>query len=89
VKPPTSIDGVSLVPTLLGRPGQAEHEYLYWEFGEVNAGRAVRAGPWKAIQFFAQAGRPAKFELFNLDSDLGETHNVAAERPRRSRRWRT
>lgn len=27
-----SIDGISLVPTLLGSGEQEQHEYLYWEF---------------------------------------------------------
>jgi arylsulfatase A-like enzyme len=34
-KPPRKLDGLSLVPTLLGRPAeQKRHEYLYWEFHE-------------------------------------------------------
>jgi arylsulfatase A-like enzyme len=81
VKAPTVTDGVSLVPTLLGRPGQAEHEYLYWEFAERGPSQAVRAGDWKAIHTYAGADHPETFELFNLVSDLGETRNVAAEQP--------
>ena len=86
--PPAGIDGISLVPTLLGRPGQKEHTYFYWEFGEGQPRQAVRAGEWKAIHTFADQGRPAKFELYDLKSDLGETRNVAAEQPLVSERLR-
>jgi arylsulfatase A-like enzyme len=79
--PPSGIDGVSIVPTLLGperagRP-QTQHEFFYWEFHERGFQQAVRMGSWKAI-------RPqwkAPLELYNLSNDVGETHNVAADHP--------
>ncbi len=80
-KAPAAVDGVSLVPTLFDRPGQAEHEYFYWEFSEGTPRQAVRAGEWKAIRTFAHNGGPERFELFNLTADLGEIRNVAAEQP--------
>jgi len=88
VKSPANTDGVSLVPTLLGKPGQAEHEYLYWEFRERGPSQAVRAGPWKAIHTFAGVGHPDTFELYNLSTDLGETNNVTAQQPLESERLR-
>ena len=74
------VDGISLVPLLLGRPSQKSHDYLYWEFRE-RPSQAVRAGEWKAIRLFAQDGKPEVFELYNLRSDAGETTNVAGENP--------
>jgi len=68
-KPPANIDGISIVPTLLGTGKQAEHEYLYWEDGSK---RAVRAGDWKLI------GWPGRWELYDLVTDPGEQHDVAA-----------
>jgi len=64
-------DGISMVPTLLGRK-QKEHEYLYWEFGKT---RAVRMGKWKGL-----AGKN-KFALYDLDKDIGETTDVSADHP--------
>ncbi len=81
VPAPAGIDGLSLVPTLLGRPGQQQHEYFYWEFPERGPSRAVRAGDWKAVHIYAGADHPETFELFNLANDLGETRNVSAEQP--------
>ena len=80
-KAPQDTDGVSLLPTLLGRDGQMKHDYLYWEFGEVNACQAVRDGEWKMIRFFAQPDKPERVELYNLVADIGETNNVAASHP--------
>lgn len=71
---PAGIDGVSIVPTLLGRPGQKVHEYLYWEF--INS-VVVRMGDWKGV---LPAGKEA-IELYNLASDIGETKDVAAANP--------
>ena len=55
VPAPAGIDGVSIVPSLLGRPGQTDHEYLYWEYhGDGRApGRAVwhlEGGPQRREQ---------------------------------------
>lgn len=76
---PDGLDGVSLVPSLLGeeaagRP-QRSHDYLYWEFHERGFKQAVRQGKWKAVRL--NPDRPT--ELYNLEQDLGEEQNVADE----------
>jgi len=72
---PTGIDGISYVPTLLGKP-QPEHEYLYWEFHEGGFKRALRLGKYKVVQ----NGISAPFEVYDLEKDLGEQNNIADER---------
>ena len=42
-------DGISFLPTLLGKGKQREHDYLYWEFHESGGKIAVRKDNWKAI----------------------------------------
>ena len=74
-KAPAGLDGVSLVPTLLGTGKQAQHEFLYWEFHERGFQQAVRMGDWKAIRL--KPGAP--LELYDLKSDVGEGHDVAAD----------
>ena len=78
---PVDTDGISILPTLTGKGEQKEHQYLYWEFEEEGGKRAVRVGDWKLIKL--QIKDPAKsyFELYNIASDPGEQHNVAAEYP--------
>ncbi len=71
-------DGVSMLPTLLGRPRrQKQHEFLYWEFHEKGSKQAVRMGNWKAVRFGAQG----ELELYNLKEDIGEKRNLAGRNP--------
>ena len=72
---PSNLDGLSLVPTLLGQLGQKQPELLYWEFYEGPGARAARRGKWKAIckPFHGEV------QLYDLESDLGEERNVAAD----------
>ena len=75
---PAHTDGISLVPTLLGHPErQQPREYLYWEY-HMGKQQAVRLGSWKGIRF---GGTKEPIELYDLDADIGETHNVADGHP--------
>jgi arylsulfatase A len=76
---PKNIDGISIVPTLLGTGKQPAHEYLYWEFAPSNQ-QVVRAGKWKIIRNGIDVGDPP-WELYDLSSDIGESRDVAAEHP--------
>jgi len=82
VATPKGIDGISFVPTLLGRMNeQKRHEYLYWEFDEQGGKQAMRRAEWKAVRLNAKRNLDGPLELYNLDRDIGETTNVAAEYP--------
>ena len=76
-KPPEKIDGISILPTLMGRPQTNTHPFLYWEFHERGFQQAARMGNWKGLR--PQAGEP--LELYNLQADLGEKTNVAGQYP--------
>jgi hypothetical protein len=80
VKPPANLDSLSLVPTLLGRgQKQKKHEFLYREFHEGGSSQAVLMnGRWKGIRL---ERRTAPLELYDLQNDIGEGKNVAAEHP--------
>jgi len=77
VKVPARLDGISMLPTLLGQPQTNQHEFLYWEFHERGFQQAVRMGNWKAVR--PQSG--AELELYDLTADPGEKKNVAHEHP--------
>jgi arylsulfatase A-like enzyme len=80
-KAPVIIDGISFVPTLLGKRQQA-HKYLYWEFFEGGGKRAMRMGNWKAVQNNLNKGGPnASIELYDLSKDSAERNNLAAKNP--------
>ena len=79
---PEGIDGISMVPTLLGRPGeQREHDYLYWEFHEQGKRQAVRMGDWKGIRQNVAKNPDGPIELYNLKNDISEKSNVAVRHP--------
>lgn len=76
---PQGMDGLSILPTLVGRGEQKKHEYLYWESAHNAKGvfaQAVRWGRWKAMRQPKRA-----MELFDLAKDEGETTDVAASHP--------
>jgi len=75
-----SIDGVSILPTLMGKP-QPEHPPLYWEFRDRHDKgllQAVRIGYWKGIR----NSKNGDFELYDFLSDIKEENNVASRYPK-------
>ena len=77
VSPPSGLDGISFLPTLLGKP-QKSHEYLYWEFQFRGFSQAIRMGDWKGVRV---GSRSRPLELYNLKKDIGEQNDVAAHHP--------
>ena len=73
---PNPGDGISMVDALFQRP-QQNHEYLYWEFHEQGGKQAIRMGKWKAVRL----GWKPPVELYDLETDLGETTDIAAHHP--------
>ena len=62
-------DGVSFLPTLLGKQPQPKHPFLYWEYRNQTA---IRVENWKAIQ-----NNQNDWELYDLSTDIEEKSNVA------------
>lgn len=77
---PEGMDGVSLLPLLEGRKGQREHDFLYFEFQELDGRQAVRKGDWKLVHLDIRSEAP-RYELYNLARDPGETQDVFAFYP--------
>ncbi len=78
----TYTGGISFLPTLLGRDGQREHASLYWEYhGLWHGAQAVRMGNWKGVRLGGHDDAEAPIELYDLESDIGETTDVSAEHP--------
>ena len=83
---PGDIDGISLLPTLLGEADQPQHDYLYWEFPGYGGQQVVRSGDWKAVRqnmLREENPEPLKIELYYLADDIGEQNDVAGLHPDR------
>lgn len=78
---PKDVDGISILPTLLGKSAQQKkHDYLYFEYPEYGGQQAVRMGKWKAVRLNLMKG-VIKTELFDLETDIQEQHDLAAQYP--------
>lgn len=77
VNPPPGVDGISVLPTLLGKEQNLDDRFMYWEFPGRGFQQAVRIGDWKAVR--PKWGEP--LELYNLAVDPGEKDDVSAQHP--------
>jgi arylsulfatase A-like enzyme len=72
-------DGISLVPLVKGET--LKREAIFWHYPHYSnqggkPGGAVRAGDYKLIEFYENGRR----ELFDVKKDIGESHNLSAEK---------
>jgi arylsulfatase B len=71
-----NLDSVDLMPYLTARRDAPIHHRLYWRVGPQ---AALREGPWKIHR-----GRGDRsWQLYDLSSDSGEAHDLAAMHPDR------
>ncbi len=78
------LDGVSLLPLLMGR-GNPDRDAIFWHYPHYGnqgglPGGAIRHGDWKLIEFYEDN----RIELYNLEQDSGERHDLAAPEHRRA-----
>ena len=82
------IDGKDIWPLLCGQTKTSPHEALFYFNGRTL--EAVRSGPWKlaiapqGTGLLKGAAEPVKHigpRLYNLDTDIGELTDVAAQHP--------
>lgn len=78
---PKGIDGISIVPALLGQKNAPAHPWLYWEFHEQGGKQAVRMGKWKGVKLNAAANADGPVELYDLQTDVSEKNNIAGKHP--------
>jgi len=66
------IDGVNLLPYLMGKSKQPPHEMLFWRRGQ---NYAARKGNFKLVKMDGET------ELYDLASDIGESRDLSSQRP--------
>ena len=81
-----AFDGVSIVPALQGR--ELEREAIFVHAPHYTAATlhrpstSVRKGAWKLIRYYCDGpGQADRFELYNLEEDIGERHDRAQTEP--------
>lgn len=90
-----SIDGKSLVVLLKSGAGDDHHPYVYhtWDRYFPNRDRrwSISDQRWKLVGLFGSAQKPdaAKWRLYDLQQDPGETHNRLQQHPKIVDRLRT
>jgi arylsulfatase A-like enzyme len=80
-----TIDGVSLIP-LLNQQKKFPREAIFWHYPHYHPGgatpySAIRNEDYKLIEYLEDG----KLELYNLNEDIGETTDLSATRPARTR----
>jgi len=74
---PKNIDGISISSLLKGEELPLSNRFMYWEFHEGQFAQAVRWRNWKAVRFSSAD----TIELYNLEADEAEEHNIANQNP--------
>ncbi|MGC6467475.1 MAG: sulfatase-like hydrolase/transferase [Akkermansiaceae bacterium] len=77
VSAPRQVEGVDLIPYLTGKDDGVPHETFFWRQG----GRtALRHQDWKLVKMGSyRESKGAKWELYDLATDLSEEHNLAGK----------
>jgi len=80
---PTTVDGGSLRSVLEGGDAVArQREFLvFHQSVSRRAQSAIRQGRWKLVKTWAQN----EIELFDLSADIGESNNLAGDRPAKAK----
>ena len=95
LRPDQHQDGLSLVP-LLEDGYELDREALYWHYPHYHGSNArphgaMRKGKWKLLEFYEDMS----VELYNLEKDISEKHDLSGEMPEKTaelrkqfHRWR-
>ena len=74
--PPQNIDGVNVLPALLGSDDDFADRFLYWEKPPLKLRQAVRWRHWKALRKLDEP-----IALYDLTTDTREERDVAGDHP--------
>ena len=70
------MEGVSLMPSLLGEKLKRDAPLYFEHHGNL----AMRDGKWKIVSMYRR-NQPTQWQLFDMDSDRTELHDLSQEHP--------
>lgn len=80
------LDGLSLTSLLKNPRTQLDRETLFWHYphyyGTTTPVSSIRQGSWKLLEYYEDG----HLELYDLDTDLSETKNLASSKPQLAKR---
>jgi arylsulfatase A-like enzyme len=84
--PKQTVDGRSLVPLIRGEKKTLNRPFLAWWYPHANGHgtqpcQAILKDGWKLVHYIAQGGT----ELYRLDEDEGERHDLVKAQPEKTR----
>lgn len=79
-QPPAGKDGISYLPTLLGKPQTEQHEYIVANnhFQQMGSSALITREGFKLVEVDKKSG---KYQLYNILTDNEERHNLEASHP--------
>ncbi|MHC4573331.1 MAG: sulfatase-like hydrolase/transferase [Planctomycetota bacterium] len=90
-----TVDGESLMP-VLKQTGNLERDAIYFHYPHYHGqsiapSGVIRQGKYKLVEWFEKSAdvdgfSPAAVELYDLENDLNEQHNLAEEMPKKARK---
>ncbi len=90
LNPGQHVDGLSLLPLLTGKSIEVSRKTMFWHYPHYHGSGhrpsgAMRSGDFKLIEFFEDMS----VELYDLNADLSERNNLAAQLPDKTAALRT
>ncbi len=79
VDPAWKLDGINLLPRLTGNTDHLPERSLFWRIHGPQRESAVRRGRWKLV--LLEHTPQTEPQLYDLDSDISETTDVASQHP--------
>jgi len=82
-KTPKGIQGISYLPSLLGKKQKKTHSYIYYEFYEKGGKQSIMTTKdgWKLVRLNMDTPNKMVEELYNINEDIAEEHNRISEHP--------
>ncbi len=75
------LDGIDLVPVMTEGALPDRPKPMIWDFFGYGGQVCVRDGKWKAVRRGLQKKQPSDWELYDLQADRNQTHDVASQHP--------